>query len=153
RLERHLARAEHERAPKLVAEALDFVWVEQARRAAAEEEGAHTRPAEEGRFVSDLARERVEVVAPQGGRRRGRGEVAVRAAGSAERDVDVEADAARHRVTPSGFGSSASEESSAVRPRSMSHSRDSWTNARRWLGFQSVSVTIRSSPNSGRSST
>src|SRR5258705_3644132 len=153
RLDRDLARSENEGAPELVAEALDLGRLEQARRAASEKQGAHARPVEKRAFAGDLPPERFEVAATQHGRR-GRGrEIAVRAARGAEGDVDVQGDPAGHRVTPSGFGSSASEDSSAVRPRSMSHSRDSCTNARRWLGFQSVSATMRSSPKSGRSST
>ena len=125
RLERHLARAKHESGAQRVAEARDLLGLEQTRRAAAEEEGAHARMAEELALSHDLTAERLHVAVAER-RRGGRGrEVAVRATRRAERNVHVKTDPAYHRITPSGLGSSASDESSAVRPRSMSHSRDS----------------------------
>src|SRR5438105_1514890 len=153
RLERHLAGPEDERIPQRVAEHHDLRRLEEARGSATEEERADAWTTEEVSLPRDLAAERLQVARAEGRRRRRGSEIAVRAPRSTEGYVHVEADPPGHRVTPNGFGRSASAESSAVRPRSMSHSRDSCTNARRWLGLQSVSATIRSSPKSGRSST
>src|SRR5438128_6952183 len=47
RLKRHLARTKHERGAQRIAEARDLLGLEQARGAAAEEEGAHTGTAKE----------------------------------------------------------------------------------------------------------
>src|SRR5207249_6014380 len=153
RLERDLARPKDERATERVAEHRDLRGLEQARRAATEKERARSWTAEERSLPRNLAPERVEVARAERGRGGRGGEIAVRAARSAERDVYIQADPLSHRVTPRGLGSTASADSSAVRPRSRSHSRDSWTKARRWLGCQSLSVAMRSSPKSGRSNT
>src|SRR5205814_3161603 len=114
RLERHLSRSEDECAPESLAEPLDLVGIEQARCSPAEEECSDPRAVEQLAFANDLAAEGVEIPATKGGRRRGRCEIAVRAARGAEGHMDVEADTAGHRVIPSGLGRSASEESSAV---------------------------------------
>src|SRR5206468_11999151 len=108
-----------------LAEPGDLRGLEQAGRPATEEERPHPWAAEQLALAGYLAPEGVQIAPAKRGRG-GRGrEVAVRAARGAEGNVHVQADPPGHRVTPRGFGSSASEDSSAVRPRSMSHSRDS----------------------------
>src|SRR5437867_3328500 len=150
RLERHLSRAKGEGGTERLAEPCDLRGLEQAGRPATEEERPHPWAAEQLALTGYLAPERIQIAPAKRGRG-GRGrEVAVGAARGAEGNVHVEAKAKPwphtslrrgggrgprgakrppatpdHRVTASGFGSSASEDSSAVRPRSMSHSRDS----------------------------
>src|SRR5438105_4704535 len=120
------------------AERCDLLWFEQARRAAPDVERADTRPAEPHALARDLVHKRRDVSrAEPRGRGRG-GEIAVGTARRAERYVDIDGDPAHRtwgalppipRIDPNGSGSPASAESSAVRPRSISHSRDSCTKA------------------------
>ncbi len=149
RFDRRLDQRKVERVAQRGRNGADLLGLEEARRPAAEVQRPCRGPVERCALAPDLAHQRIDVARAQlrgggGGR-----EVAVRTARRAEGDVDVQGDA-HLRIAPSGSGSSASTERSAVFPRSSSHSRDSWTNASRWLGFHSASLTTRSSPNSGR---
>src|SRR5437773_4177014 len=152
RLDGRLDQREIERVAHRCVEARDLVRFEKARRPAANVERADRRSTQPLPLPPQLQRERVQVSTAQRARRRRGGEIAVRAARGAERDVDVEGDA--HRLVPlRGSGRSASADSSAGLPRPMSQSRDPCANARRWLGFHEASSTTRSSPNSGSRST
>src|SRR5207247_6353858 len=122
-LDSRLARAHVESFAQRPGEQLDLARVEETRRPSADVQRADPRPTEHPPLAGDLLAKGLQVRhAKRRPRRRGR-EVAVRAPRGAERDVDIETDPASHlRIAPSGSGKPASTESSAVRPRSPSHS-------------------------------
>src|SRR4029077_19864849 len=92
RLEGDLVGPEVEASGDRVTERGDLLRVEQARRPTAEERRRDARPADRRALTGDLGAQRREVARAERARGRRGGEVAVRAARRAERDMHVERD-------------------------------------------------------------